>query len=36
MVARDVTAELRAIKARDDLVASVSQELRAALTSIMG
>ena len=36
MVARDVTAELRAIKARDDLVASVSHELRTPLTSIMG
>ncbi|TFD26427.1 sensor histidine kinase [Cryobacterium lyxosi] len=36
MVSRDVTAELRAIKARDDLVASVSHELRTPLTSIMG
>ncbi|SEM65633.1 MULTISPECIES: sensor histidine kinase [Cryobacterium] len=36
MVARDVTAELRAVKARDDLVASVSHELRTPLTSIMG
>ncbi|WP_104083247.1 cell wall metabolism sensor histidine kinase WalK [Cryobacterium sp. Y11] len=36
MVARDVTAELRAIKARDDLVASVSHELRTPLTSIIG
>ena len=36
MISRDVTAELRAIKARDDLVASVSHELRTPLTSIMG
>ena len=36
MVSREVTAELRAIKARDDLVASVSHELRTPLTSIMG
>jgi len=36
MVTRDITAELRAIKARDDLVASVSHELRTPLTSIMG
>lgn len=36
MVSRDVTTELRAIKARDDLVASVSHELRTPLTSIMG
>jgi two-component system phosphate regulon sensor histidine kinase PhoR len=36
MVLRDVTAELRAIKARDDLVASVSHELRTPLTSIVG
>ncbi|TFD71374.1 sensor histidine kinase [Cryobacterium gelidum] len=36
LVVRDVTAELRAIKARDDLVASVSHELRTPLTSIMG
>ncbi|SDN38628.1 His Kinase A (phospho-acceptor) domain-containing protein [Cryobacterium flavum] len=36
MVSRDVTAELRAIKARDDLVASVSHELRTPLTSILG
>ena len=36
MVARDVTAEIRAIRARDDLVASVSHELRTPLTSILG
>ena len=36
MVVRDVTAEIRAIKARDDLVASVSHELRTPLTSILG
>ena len=36
MVSRDVTAEVRAIKARDDLVASVSHELRTPLTSILG
>lgn len=36
LVARDVTAELRAIRARDDLVASVSHELRTPLTSVLG
>jgi two-component system phosphate regulon sensor histidine kinase PhoR len=36
MVTRDVTAEVRAVKARDDLVASVSHELRTPLTSILG
>ncbi|MDJ0350027.1 ATP-binding protein [Cryobacterium sp. PH29-G1] len=36
LISRDVTAELRAVKARDDLVASVSHELRTPLTSIMG
>lgn len=36
MVVRDVTTELRAVKARDDLVASVSHELRTPLTSILG
>ena len=36
MVSRDVTAEVRAIQARDDLAASVSHELRTPLTSIMG
>ena len=36
IVTRDVTAEVRAIKARDDLVASVSHELRTPLTSILG
>ncbi|WP_165906000.1 sensor histidine kinase [Agromyces badenianii] len=36
LVARDVTAELRAIRARDDLVASVSHELRTPMTSVLG
>jgi signal transduction histidine kinase len=36
IVFRDITAELRAVKARDDLVASVSHELRTPLTSIVG
>ncbi|WEO77954.1 ATP-binding protein [Cryobacterium sp. SO2] len=36
LVSRDVTAEVRAVKARDDLVASVSHELRTPLTSILG
>lgn len=36
LVARDVTAEIRAVRARDDLVASVSHELRTPLSSIMG
>jgi len=36
IVARDVTAELRAIRARDDLVASVSHELRTPMTSVLG
>ena len=36
MVARDVTEELTALKARDTLVASVSHELRTPLTSILG
>lgn len=36
IVSRDVTTELKAIKARDDLVASVSHELRTPLTSILG
>ncbi|SKA89232.1 Signal transduction histidine kinase [Agreia bicolorata] len=36
IVFRDVTAELKAVKARDDLVASVSHELRTPLTSIVG
>ncbi|QAY74741.1 PAS domain-containing sensor histidine kinase [Agromyces protaetiae] len=35
-VARDVTAELRAVRARDDLVASVSHELRTPMTSVLG
>jgi two-component system phosphate regulon sensor histidine kinase PhoR len=36
LVARDVTAELRAVRARDDLVASVSHELRTPMTSVLG
>jgi len=36
LVARDVTAELMALRARDRLVASVSHELRTPLTSILG
>ncbi|MFO7689358.1 MAG: HAMP domain-containing sensor histidine kinase [Cryobacterium sp.] len=36
MVVREVTAELRAVRARDDLLASVSHELRTPLTSIVG
>lgn len=36
IVFRDITAELKAVKARDDLVASVSHELRTPLTSIVG
>ncbi len=36
LVARDVTAELTALRARDRLVASVSHELRTPLTSILG
>jgi signal transduction histidine kinase len=36
VVSRDVTAERTALRARDDLVASVSHELRNPLTSIMG
>ena len=36
IVFRDITSELKAIKARDDLVASVSHELRTPLTSIVG
>lgn len=36
VVTRDVTQELNAIQARDDLVAAVSHELRTPLTSIMG
>ena len=36
VVSRDVTAELRALRARDELVASVSHELRTPLTSILG
>ncbi len=36
LVARDVTEERTALKARDSLVASVSHELRTPLTSILG
>ncbi|MCK8608265.1 PAS domain-containing sensor histidine kinase [Agromyces sp. C10] len=36
LVARDVTTELRAVKARDDLVASVSHELRTPMTAVLG
>lgn len=36
LVARDVTDERTALKARDSLVASVSHELRTPLTSILG
>jgi len=36
LVARDVTTELTALRARDRLVASVSHELRTPLTSILG
>ena len=36
IVLREVTAELRALRARDDLLASVSHELRTPLTSIVG
>nr|WP_274635763.1 HAMP domain-containing sensor histidine kinase [Microbacterium bovistercoris] len=36
LVSRDVTGELRALRARDELVASVSHELRTPLTSILG
>jgi len=36
VVVRDVTRELDAIEARDDLVASVSHDLRTPITSILG
>ena len=36
LVVHDVTRELEAVRARDDLVGSVSHELRSPLTSIMG
>ncbi len=36
VVLRDVTTELEAIRARDDLVGSVTHELRSPLTSILG
>jgi signal transduction histidine kinase len=36
VVVKDVTRELDAVRARDDLVASVTHELRSPLTSILG
>lgn len=36
VVSRNVTAELSAVRARDDLIASASHELRTPLTSILG
>ncbi len=36
LIARDVTAETTALRARDRLVASVSHELRTPLTSVLG
>lgn len=36
LIARDVTAEMTALRARDRLVASVSHELRTPLTSVLG
>jgi signal transduction histidine kinase len=36
VVAKDVTRELDAVRARDDLVGSVTHELRSPLTSILG
>lgn len=36
LVLTDITAELEAIRARDDLIGSVSHELRSPLTSILG
>ncbi|MDQ1128394.1 cell wall metabolism sensor histidine kinase WalK [Microbacterium sp. SORGH_AS_0888] len=36
LIARDVTAEMTALRARDKLVASVSHELRTPLTSVLG
>ncbi|ODU78888.1 MAG: hypothetical protein ABT08_02845 [Microbacterium sp. SCN 71-21] len=36
IVARDVTAELTALRARDRLVSSISHELRTPLTSVLG
>jgi signal transduction histidine kinase len=36
VISRDVTAEVKALRARDELVASVSHELRTPLTSILG
>ena len=36
VVVRDITRELEAIEARDDLVASVSHDLRTPITSILG
>lgn len=36
VVSRNITAELSAVRARDDLIASASHELRTPLTSILG
>lgn len=36
LVVQDVTKELEAVRARDDLVGSVSHELRSPLTSVLG
>lgn len=36
LIARDVTAEMTALRARDRLVSSVSHELRTPLTSVLG
>lgn len=36
VVSRDITAELKAVKARDDLMASVTHELKNPLTSVTG
>lgn len=36
MFSRDITSELTAVKARDDLAASITHELRTPLNSIMG
>lgn len=36
LMVRDVTTELEAVRARDDLIGSVSHELRSPLTSVIG
>ncbi|MBN9607013.1 MAG: PAS domain-containing protein [Actinomycetales bacterium] len=36
IMVRDVTAELEAVRARDDLIGSVTHELRSPLTSVLG